>query len=215
MTPGTSIFVKCPYCGAKKELMTLASGNTFGAKYWSDNKRIAPMLPSISPVQQCPDCKKYYLKNKQEHEDGKDYSFNRGELSYPEWKNAYEQFLTETDSSDEHIHISSDDLVNIRFWLIQAYNDYFFRNKTSEASMEETIFIQGIILDFIETFDWTPVEKPLMKAEFYREANRMKQCAEVLATMNYEELEDFEKVIYDGIKERMEKGESIVFELHI
>ena len=48
--------VKCPFCGTKKELMTLVSGNTFGAVYWSDNKRIAPMLPTVSPVQKCSNC---------------------------------------------------------------------------------------------------------------------------------------------------------------
>ena len=51
---GNAEIVKCPYCGTKKELINLVSGNTFGAVYWSDNKRIAPMLPQASPVQKCP-----------------------------------------------------------------------------------------------------------------------------------------------------------------
>ena len=55
MIPGNAEIVKCPYCGTEKMLMTLISGNTCGAEYWSDNKRIAPMLPSVSPVQKCPD----------------------------------------------------------------------------------------------------------------------------------------------------------------
>ena len=37
MTPGKPQILTCPFCGAKKEIMTLASGNTFGAEFWSDN----------------------------------------------------------------------------------------------------------------------------------------------------------------------------------
>ena len=88
MLPGNAEIVKCPYCGTEKELMTLLSGNTFGAEYWSDNKRIAPMLPSVSPVQKCPNCGKYYFESKNRHGDSKNTSFERGELTFPEWKEA-------------------------------------------------------------------------------------------------------------------------------
>lgn len=30
MIPGDAKIIKCPFCGAKKELMTLLSGNTLG-----------------------------------------------------------------------------------------------------------------------------------------------------------------------------------------
>lgn len=51
MLPGNPRIVTCPFCGAQKRLMTLMSGNTIGAKYWSDNKQEAPMLPKVSYVQ--------------------------------------------------------------------------------------------------------------------------------------------------------------------
>ena len=62
MQPGYARIVYCPYCGEKKELLSLMSGNTIGARYWSDLRMRAPMLPEVSPVQKCHHCGKYYLQ---------------------------------------------------------------------------------------------------------------------------------------------------------
>ena len=56
MQPGYARIVYCPYCGEKKELLSLMSGNTIGARYWSDLRMRAPMLPEVSPVQKCHHC---------------------------------------------------------------------------------------------------------------------------------------------------------------
>ena len=68
---------------------------------------------------------------------------------------------------------------------------------------------------FIESFDWEPVKHPLLKAELYREANLMKECNEVLESIPYEELEDFEKYIYNEILNRMRAGDKKVFQMRI
>ena len=51
MNLGPARILTCPHCGAKKEVLSLLSGNTFGQQVWSDNKTIAPMLPRVSFVQ--------------------------------------------------------------------------------------------------------------------------------------------------------------------
>lgn len=45
MLPGPTIIIACPLCGQYAKKRTIISGNTFGAKLWSDGKRISPMLP--------------------------------------------------------------------------------------------------------------------------------------------------------------------------
>ena len=72
-----------------------------------------------------------------------------------------------------------------------------------------------LAIDFINSFDWKPVQHPLLKAELYREANFMKECKEVLESIPYNELEDFEKSIFNDIKQRMEKGDNKVFKLSV
>ena len=205
-TFGNAEIVKCPYCGTKKELMNIVSGNTFGAVYWSDNKRKAPMLPQVSPVQKCSHCKKYYFKRKNEHGVGKNTSSERGELTYSEWKKAYIQFMAEK--------ISGKDKVDLYFWLIQAYNDHYFRNPKAHAPTKaEYDFFVKITLSFIKSFDWTQVDYPLLKAELYREAGKMQECAKILKSISYKSLQDFEKDIYNGIKKRMNNNDSKVFKL--
>ena len=173
MLIGNAEIVKCPYCGKEKELMTLASGNTFGAQLWSDNKKIAPMLPIVSPVQKCPRCKKYFFERKSRHGEGKKSSSELGELTFSEWKEAYRQFVSE--------NISGKDKVDLCFWLIHSYNDHYYRNpKSQEPTKADYAFFVKIVLSFIKGFDWTQVNHPLLKADLYREAGMMQECAKVL-----------------------------------
>lgn len=56
MVPGESIIRRCPSCEGSIRQRTLASGNTFGARLWTDGKMDAPMLLSYPPLVRCPHC---------------------------------------------------------------------------------------------------------------------------------------------------------------
>jgi hypothetical protein len=210
MIPGNARIVNCPYCGKEKRLMTLISGNNLGARYWSDNKEEAPMLPRVSPMQKCDGCGKYYLEYKQGFLESRDHTSERGELTYPEWKEAYMQFTNE--QCDD---VSDDDLTKIRFWLIQAYNDYYHRSRWEKRpeSPEEHAFIANIIIDFIAAFNWQTVKSPLLKAELYREANEMEKCAATLHAIDFDHLSESGKQLFRSIQLRMENKDTTVFEL--
>jgi hypothetical protein len=45
MLPGPILIIKAPGCTKLLKQSTLASGNTFGATFWTDGKMEAPMLP--------------------------------------------------------------------------------------------------------------------------------------------------------------------------
>lgn len=57
------------------------------------------------------------------------------------------------------------------------------------------------------------MDPPLLKAEFYREAGRMTECGNVLKSISYKSLKDFEKRIYNDIKKRMTNNDIKVFKL--
>jgi len=205
MIPGNAKIVKCPYCGEEKELMTLISGNTCGAEYWSDNKRIAHMLPSISPVQKCTKCGKYYFEYKQPYKEGKNCSFELGELTFLEWKEAYTQFISE--------NVDMKDLLNVYFKIIHSFNDCFYRKISNKKPTEEDYeFFVKMILAFIDNYNWSQGDS-LFKAELYREAGKMKECGEVLDAISYESLNDAVKEVYTQIKHRMENNDNKVFKL--
>ena len=208
MIPGNAKIVKCPYCGTKKELFTMLSGNTFGATYWSDNKRIAPMLPMVSPVQKCPSCGKYYEEVKNRCGEVNSHSFALGELTFPEWKEAYAQFQAEG--------VDDKTLNNLRFWLIQSYNDYFYRSKEAPKPSEEDFeFFSKTVVEFIDSFNWNKAADLLMKAELYREANMMQECRQVLDSIPFDQLNEDHMGIFEGIRLRMEKNAHVVFQLYV
>ena len=57
MTPGPTLVLQCPNCPTQVSHMTTASGNTFGATFYTDGQRFAPMMPSPKYLVRCPGCR--------------------------------------------------------------------------------------------------------------------------------------------------------------
>ncbi|MBQ1986805.1 MAG: hypothetical protein II235_01570 [Muribaculaceae bacterium] len=202
MMPGNPQILICPFCGTEKQIMSLISGNTFGAELWSDNKQIAPMLPEISYVQKCPHCGKYYITERQEVKYAKDgYSFEKGLLTYPEMKEAFTQL-------SEEGFLNENEEINVRMMLHHAYNDYYYRTEEKKVVSEEdkTLFhknglwlINNLITDSV------------MKAEFYREIGEIDTARSILDSITVED--EFLKRIVTAIKDRLEVNNCQVFKL--
>lgn len=58
MTPGPVIVIQCPACGALGSYPSINSGNSFGATYYTDGYRDAPMMPTTPPVFRCGACRR-------------------------------------------------------------------------------------------------------------------------------------------------------------
>ena len=56
MTPGPTLVLKCLSCSTLVAHRTTASGNTFGATFYTDGHRVAPMMPASSYLVRCPGC---------------------------------------------------------------------------------------------------------------------------------------------------------------
>ncbi len=56
MMPGETIYRDCPTCDQLLIERTLLSGNTIGARYWTDGKMDAPMFPNNPALVRCPNC---------------------------------------------------------------------------------------------------------------------------------------------------------------
>lgn len=202
MMPGNPQILICPFCGTEKQIMSLISGNTFGAELWSDNKQIAPMLPEISYVQKCPHCGKYYITGRQEVKYAKDgFSFEKGLLTYPEMKEAFTQL-------SEEGFLNEKEEINVRMMLHHAYNDYYYRTEEKKVISEEdkTLFhenglwlINNLITDSV------------MKAEFYREIGEIDTARSILDSITVED--EFLKRIVTAIKDRLEVNNCQVFKL--
>lgn len=65
MLPGPKIIRKCSKCKNLVQQETLMSGNTLGARYYTDGKMEAPMLPYLQYLIKCPHCNYLIWINKQ------------------------------------------------------------------------------------------------------------------------------------------------------
>ncbi len=187
MIPGPANILSCPFCGGEKEVMSLVSGNTFGGTVWSDTRREYPMLPEVSPIQQCPHCKKYYFIEQAKREYSKDpesemRSFGKlGKLSYLELKDAKKQ-------------MGSLSLTKMQRWILNhqyfmAYNDTFRRQpETVEfpPSEDDEAFYQQVIEELLDGIDKSANYK-LFHAELLRETGRFEEAKEVLLHHSNEE----------------------------
>lgn len=202
MMPGNPRILVCPFCGKEKEIMSLISGNTFGAELWSDNKQIAPMLPEISYVQKCPHCGKYYITGRQEVKYAKDgYSFEKGLLTYPEMKEAFAQI-------SEEGFLNEKEEINVRMMLHHAYNDYYYRTEEKKVIREEDKAL------FHDNGIWlinNLITDSVMKAEFYREIGELDTARDILDSVTVED--EFLKRIVTAIRDRLEINNCEVFKI--
>lgn len=202
MIPGLPQILTCPFCRKKKEVMTLASGNTCGARFWSDNKMIAPMLPEVSYVQKCPHCKKYYIMGRQKRKLAThgDFNLEQGLLSFPEMKEAFAQLSSDGFRKGEE--------AQVRMMLHQAYNDYYYRSEhKSEVNEEDRQLFHRNALWLIDNF----ISDNLLKAEFYREIGEFETAYEVLSSVDVED--DYLKNVQSAIQQRLDLKDCEVFEI--
>jgi hypothetical protein len=88
MTPGPTHVVRCPLCKQLGSYETINSGNTFGATYYTDGKRVAPMLPVVPPVVVCAHCSGlFWLSQAEELGNYERYGRKPTDLD-PAWKAA-------------------------------------------------------------------------------------------------------------------------------
>ena len=209
MLLGPGRILTCPYCGNKKIVLSLNSGNTLDATLWSDNKQIAPMLPRISPVQKCIDdnfhyiskgCGKYYFVSRQSEVYG-GMSHNKGTLSFLEVKEAFAQLMEE--------NLTQQEQSELRLLYHYAYNDFYVRErfpmKITKIDKKDKQMFHDNALWLIDNF----LKDDILKAEYYREIGNFEAAKTTIEKVDPKT--EFLSEFVARIKERIDKKESEVF----
>lgn len=184
MLPGPIIIFTCPKCNALLRRGSLQSGNTLLAKYWTDGKREAPMLPEFPSVTTCKSCKNFFWI-----EDAKTIgAIYRNEPDYPDdWRNApYIEELTideYSEAANSGIGNTTDREIHLRLRLWWLINDIGRGKKITrltnklKAFKKENLGKLGVLLDERIT------EQKIMKAEIYRELGHFNAALKLLKTI--------------------------------
>lgn len=189
MTPGPLIIRKCSVCGKLIAQHTTGSGNTIGARFWTDGKMDAPMLPDRPRLVKCQHCGALVWINDQEKLAEIDF-WRTGEEIPPEFSDArpgatpsMEDYLASlaegvSDRQKEHY-------LRLRVWW--AGND---RRRGNEKELPMSSQEIANLRAFAQILDEAEENERLMKAEVLRELGLFGKARALLGKPFSEELSE-------------------------
>ena len=179
--------VKCPSCGEVQLRHSLMSGNTLGAKYYSDGESVAPMLPHFPSFVKCPKCGVFFRIKKDMLEDGEGLNVPYVKfLTVEEYQQAISEGLFNMNEKD--------DMLALRCAMWRAFND---RSRKGEPLYENDAQRQAYENNCREILNLlgNPTADPqrLLQADLLRNLGDFKKAKSVLAKIK--EREKFERTI--------------------
>ena len=176
MLPGPIEYYKCPKCQSLTSRGSLLSGNTFGAKLYSDGKQIAPMLPEFPAIIKCKKCGTFFwLKDENEIkiEDETIESYSAEFLSVNEYNEAIN---SEIFTNNKELHF-----LRIRLWW--AFNDRIRQNNDIFLSENDQQIYEKNCLKLLEILDKNDINEKIMCAEIYRNLGSFNECQKIIETL--------------------------------
>ncbi len=156
------------------------SGNTCGGTVWSDTRRHYPMLPEVSPIQECPHCHRFYFIEQARHKYSNDPESDI--RSFGELGNLTFQQLVEAKKQMDTLSLSKMQRWVLNHQIFMAYNDCFRRNPVNDAltpSDAERRLYHETIVELLEGIDKSE-DYELFHAELLRETGRFEESRQIL-----------------------------------
>jgi hypothetical protein len=211
MIPGPTLIIRCPNCTNLLSKRSLRSGNTIGAKLYSDSKRVAPMLLEFPTITKCEKCQNIFRVA-----DAKEigsYEFDASAVR-KEWANAqrvtFLSYLEYYSVLNTELIRSKEDEIFIRTRILWEYNDSYRKGRTTHESEDGKMKKKENIEVLLALLDKTNENQKLFMAELYRNISQFEESLELLNSVHDEKL--------NWIKERMieecKKQNTLVFQVN-
>lgn len=188
MLLGPTYVYKCSNCDNLLQKGSIISGNSIGAKLYSDGKLIARMFPDFPNLTKCKKCDTIFWISKQK-EIG-EYGWFEGEDS--EWSDADNvEFLDIDDyfrALDEKLDENDKENLYIRTQIWWSYNDRtrkgeeLFTDKNDEIRWRENCKTLLLILNH------KILDQRIMIAELYRNLGEFENCISTIKSIRKRKL---------------------------
>jgi hypothetical protein len=202
MLPSPYEIADCPTCGNVIVKEDMLSGNDFGAKYFSDGKKVAPMSPEFPLISKCDNCLTYFWLNKLKYTFKVDWE----EFHESQWADCKVADLL---SLDDYLAILETDLITsieeeltVRRLIWLAYNDRIRNGEAIFNSEADERHWELNVLRLIDLLEQTSSHEPLMLAELYRTNGDFESCIALLDSLH----EFKSERLYMRIKHECELG---------
>lgn len=175
---GPSLIFKCPHCQVLYQQQTLASGNTFGAIFFSDGFFIAPMLPVKTRITSCVSCNNLFWLDRNNHVGSFDYSESVG----TEWLDAPEITFPDIqvfiEALNKHMYSDSEQEFYIRkniWWMLNH------RKPLNEADYSRWHpLYKSNVLELLNLLNPEIQEECFTMAELYRNIGEFSKALSLL-----------------------------------
>lgn len=203
MILGPAIIKQCSACSKLIKQFTIQSGNTFGAKFWTDGKHEAPMLPDQPWLVICPHCHAPLWINELEP---------LGESNlWGKWNDNFTDALHyKLPSLDDYFSSLKQGVneswkeryIRLRAWW--AGND-LRRNQETDIPMSAREAANLAV--FATMLDESDADERVIKAEVLRELSHFDEAKELLTSA-------VDQPVVAMIKGLIEKGDPCVRQIH-
>ena len=200
MIPGPNQIIACPHCGGLAKHRTLRSGNTFGARTWTDGKQIAPMLPCPPAVVKCLHCTKSYWLADAKQVGTVDSFAKENQHTNPDWVAA--EFVKEP-SEQEYYRALEEGLAtnalqerNLRVFAWWRSNDAFRKAYHPLKENQHDFEARRINLNALaRLLKEKRADERLLKAEILRELGEFESAKQLLLGIEAGELAGIAKQV--------------------
>jgi hypothetical protein len=202
---GTSI-LQCSSCAGHISQQLLASGNTFGARYWTDGWRDAPMLPDQPSLVKCPHCSaKIWVSDLEEVAELDPFS-----ESDPEFAGA--AGYIDLSPADYLSYVTENaDLSNERQRYVRMYA--WWRGNDARRDAAEPVALsedeRGNMVKLAALLNSDDDNDRVMRAEIMRQLGEFSVAKEILSGSFSDEMQQ----AIETISDLTEKQESLVAEM--
>jgi hypothetical protein len=166
------IIRECPHCKAHVVQEETVSGNTFGAKFYTDGKREARMLPDHPALVKCPSCSNlFWVDEAVEVDSGFEAASGKIRVFAPSEKEMLNFLAGSTLPKDKEIYL------RVRAWWLANDAWRWVPNTTPAFSREQVKNLNALsaLLDESE-----PGHR-ILKAEIARELGKFDDCLLLLS----------------------------------
>ena len=187
MMPGETIYRECPACDKLLIERTLTSGNTIGARYWTDGKMDAPMFPQTPALVRCAHCQTLlWLPEAREHQ------FATPPKMFQNVEGAHEPIApTENDYLEaigSGLAPDKEREIYCRVHAWHRFNDARRDEKNATELGELSAVAASNMKELFAMLDRMKPEQRMLRAEIARELGRF---PEALALLNFDFGEDY------------------------
>lgn len=201
MILGPNLIYQCPSCESLIKSSSLISGNTFGAKRFSDNKVESPRMPNLPNLIRC-ECKNFIwlFRSKPigeyEYDEEIPLEWTKATYAKPLTLFEYLEFLDLTQN------LKVQDELYVRMKVLWSFNDRVRQNRPHFNTKDEEMAWSWNIGRLLKLMDWSKSENRLLASELMRYLEKWEFAIEILNSINDAQFQPFCSKVMEKCNEK-------------